>query len=122
MSNNDTPNEPARSSTRRSSGRSPEALTALAGRIRALQRSEPRVVGQERLAALSTLTGLQLRLERLSLRTQRTDVDHTQTRAATYALAQDVDRVARLWPSDVAANMALAHPHRPPDQWRSVAA
>lgn len=122
MSIKDTPIEPARPSTRRSSGRPPEALTALAGRIRALQRSEPRSVGQDRLSALSTLTDLQLRLERLSLGARRTNVDHTQTLAAAYALAQEVDRVAQLWPSDVAANMAMAYPHRRPNEFDRDAA
>lgn len=100
-------------SNRRSSGRSPEAMTALAGRIRALQRSEPSVIGEERSAAIAELTAAQLKLERLALHTWRADHDQTQVLADTFALAQDIDRLARLWPVDAVANLAIAAAHRP---------
>ena len=99
-------------SNRRSSGRSPEAMTALAGRIRALQRSEPNVTGEKRSAAIAELTAAQLKLERLSLHTRRDDHDQTQVLADTFALAQDIDRLARLWPIDAAAHLVMATAHR----------
>ncbi len=100
-------------SSRRSSGRSPQAMTALAGRIRALQRSEPSVTGEARSAAIAELTAAELRLERLSLQTWRSDHDQTQLLADTFTLAQDIDRLARLWPADAIANLAIAAAHRP---------
>lgn len=99
-------------SNRRGSGRSPEAMTALAGRIRALQRSEPRVTGNARSAAIAELTSAQLQLERLSLSMWRPDHDQTQVLADTFALAQEIDRLARLWPADAVANRAVAAAHR----------
>ena len=113
MSIADATIEVTRPSTRRSSGRSPEAMTALAGRIRALQRSEPQVIGEERTAALADLTLLQLQLERLSLCTWRTDTDQSQLLANTFALAERVDHIARLWPNDATPNLAIAAAHRP---------
>ncbi len=112
MSIADATIEVTRPSTRRSSGRSPEAMTALAGRIRALQRSEPQVTGKERTAALADLTLLQLQLERLSFSTWRTDTDQSQLLANTFALAERVDHIAQLWPND-AAPIAIAAAHRP---------
>lgn len=100
-------------SNRRSSGKSPEAVTALAGRIRALQRSEPHVIGHERIATLAELNLLQLQLERIALAASNTNADHTKVLADTFALAQQVDRLARLWPSDAAGNVAMADAHRP---------
>lgn len=100
-------------SNRRSSGSSPEAMTALAGRIRALQRAEPNVTGDARSAAIAELTSAQLQLERLSLSTWRPDHDQTQVLADTFALAQQIDQLARLWPADAIANLAVASAHRP---------
>lgn len=92
--------------SRRSSGRSPEAMTALAGRIRSLQRSEPQVTGAARTAALAELASVEVQLERLSLDTWRTGVDYKQQLANTLALTEHVDRLARLWPSDATADLA----------------
>lgn len=100
-------------SIKRGSGRPSEAMTALAGRIRALERSEPHVVGEARSAAIADLNALQLRLERLALQAWRSDYDRTQGLADTFTLAQDVDRLARLWPVDAVANLAVASAHRP---------
>jgi len=75
-------------------------MTALAGRIRALQRSEPIATGEARSAAIARLTAAELQLERLVLQTWRSDVDRTEVLAETFALAQEVDQLARLWPHD----------------------
>lgn len=101
-----------RPSNRRSSGRPPEAITALSGRIRSLQRSEPRVAESERIATLAELNLLQLKLERIALAASTTNADQTKLLAETFAVAQHVDRLARLWPSDVAGNVAVADVHR----------
>ena len=111
--NHGAPNERTRPSNRRSSGGSPEAMTALAGRIRALQRSEPIATGEARSAAIARLTAAELQLERLVLQTWRSDVDRTEVLAETFALAQEVDQLARLWPNDSLANLAVAAAHRP---------
>lgn len=113
MSITDATIEATRPSTRRSSGRSPEAMTALAGRIRALQRSEPQVTGDERIAALAHLNLVQLQLERLSFCTWRTDADASELHAETFALAERVNQIAQLWPRDAAPNLAMATAHRP---------
>lgn len=104
-------------------GRSPKAMTALAGRIRALQQSEPAATGDERVAALAELAHVQLELERLSLKAWHSDTDQNQMLATTFALAERVDHIARLWPVDTAANLAVAAAHRPhrPDPDRKAA-
>lgn len=123
MSITDASFDVTRPSSGRASYRSPEAVTALAGRIRSLQRSEPRAVGDERTAALAELALVQLQLERLSLGALKPDADHRQMLADVFALAERVDRIARLWPRDARPNLAGAAAHRPlPDDVARAAA
>lgn len=114
MSIANAPIEPTRPPSSRASGQAPQALTALAGRIRSLQRSEPRAIGDERTATLAELALLQLQLERLALGSRRHGVDLRQLHADVFALAERVDLIARLWPPDARPNQAAASLHRPP--------
>lgn len=72
-------------------------ITALADRIRALQRAEPNVVGDLRTNVLSELALIELQVERLALDAWRRDHNHRMTAANAEALAEQVDRLAVHW-------------------------
>lgn len=88
--------------------RPPEAITALAGRIRSLQRSEPTIDGDARTDALTELSEIELDLERLSILSWRPDTDRADVLSSTFDLAERVDTLARLWPADVIGTTSFA--------------
>ncbi len=87
----------------RAARRSPEEIVRLSDRIRTLQRTEPTAVGGLRTSVLSELALIELQLERLSLNTWRDNTSQRQTVANAEALAEQVDRLAILWPHQLAS-------------------